>query len=124
VAVNDAGDDTFVRALQKRLREAEAPDAIVRARLSAARARAIGGVRTRGPRWIWTMAGAALAASVTVALLVLHPLGRMDASEQDEVAHGEMFELLVDDDEDPILEAELYEDLDLLTWLAAEDERV
>ncbi|TDU30689.1 hypothetical protein DFR24_0038 [Panacagrimonas perspica] len=121
--MSDVSDDTFARALQTRLREAEMPDVVVRARLSAARAGAIA-ARTRRPAWAWTMAGAALAASVAAAVLFFHPFGRMQAVGQEEMAQGEIFELLLDGDEDPVLEAELYEDLDVLTWLAAEDERV
>lgn len=120
--MNEIENDKFALELQMRLREGEAPDAVVRARLSAARARAIA-TRARRPAWAWAMAGAALAASVTMALLISDPFGRVDAADPAEMAQGEMFELLVDD-EDPVLEAELYENLDVLTWLAAEDERV
>lgn len=124
--MSDVGDDDrFAMEVQTRLREGEAPDAVIRARLSAGRARAVA-ARARPPVWTWATAGMALAASVAVAVLIARPPAGTDAADHDDVAQGEMFELLLDgdDDDDPVLEAELYEDLDVLTWLAEDDERV
>ncbi len=125
MAVSEPGDEAFVRELRERLRETEASEAGTGVRLSAARARSLE-VRAGRPVWAWwAAAGGLIAASVVVATMTLHPPFATDRSGWSEVAHDDFFfEQLVDEDEDPMLEAELYEDLDVLTWLAEADERV
>lgn len=122
--MSEPGDEAFVRELRERLRETEASEAGTGVRLSAARARSLE-VRAGRPVWAWAAAGGLIAASVVVATMTLHPPFATDRSGWSEVAHDDFFfEQLVDEDEDPMLEAELYEDLDVLTWLAEADERV
>ena len=119
-------DDMLMGELRERLRaSSDTPDAVVRARLSAIRARAIA-LRARAPAWR-VAAGAALAASLAAAVIVLRPdtvhPPRQSPAGDEVVAQSGLLELLTDDDEegdDPVMEAEFYEDLDVLTWLAGD----
>ncbi len=119
-------DKALARELRARLRaSSDMPDAVVRARLSAVRARAIAS-RVRSPAWNWAAAGAAVAASLVAAVIALQPDAGFPprqpaAGGDDVVAQSGLLELLTDDDgegDDPAMEVELYDDLDVLTWLA------
>lgn len=122
--MKESDDDAQLQqTLRTALQSSESPDAVVRARLSAARARAVDGQR-RSSAWPWAVAGAASVAAIAMwGGITLRPhVDMQGAAHPDDLAQDELFELLTDDN-DPLQEAELYEDLDVLTWLSEEEDR-
>ena len=117
--MNEADEETLARALRERLRASETLDPGARARLSAARARALEAARSRS--WAWMGAGGLVAASLLAALLVLRPSATPPTS-ADVAQADEAFEWMLDQD-DPALDPQFYEDLDLLHWMAEGDDR-
>ena len=109
-------DQDFVQELRERLRAGEAPDAVTRTRLSAARARALDARISRAGWAPWGVLAGAVTAGLVAATLLLRPASLPSAGESD-LAQGEFFEMMLDEDGDDTL----YEDLDVLVWLAGEE---
>jgi hypothetical protein len=103
----DERDRALARKLRAQLRAGEELDYVTRAKLSAARARAV--AATHRPTG-WWMAGGLTAASVLAAFLVL----RMPNSAAPSTA--DTLELMTDE-----LDPEFYQDLDMYQWLADSD---
>jgi hypothetical protein len=119
----DEDEETFARELQARLRQAEDVDAVTRARLSAARARALDAAKRPRVAWApWTALGGLVAAGLVAAAVLLRPESNplMQGDLPRDIAPGEFFELVLDDD-DPTADADMYEDLDVLVWLDGGD---
>jgi hypothetical protein len=109
----------LARRLQATLRtQDDGVDAVMTARLRAARARALDdapGHRVSG--WLFASGGLAAATALAV-LLVMHPLRATTsgpASGSAQAPQAEALEVLTDD-----VDAELYEDLELYRWLERE----
>lgn len=119
----DDRDTRLKQSVQAALRDSETPDGAVRARLAAMRRRALDRP-SRSIAWPWAALGGAVAASVLAVMIAVHePESRMDsAAHRGDLAQVDLLESLTEDD-DPLQEADLYEDLDVLTWLSGEDER-
>lgn len=117
--MNDPGEEEerLAQTLRERLRASEGLDPVARARLSAARARALEPARPR--TWAWAGAGGLVAATLLAALLVLRP-ATMPTPPADLAQADEAFELMFEDD--TALDPEFYEDLEVLSWLAGGDE--
>lgn len=113
-------DQDWQRRLGERLRASESLDAVTRARLSAARARALAdAARDEGSR-SWIKAGALIgAAAALVAVVMLRQPSEPQPAPR--LAQAETLELLLDDDSAPA-DPEFYEDLEVLRWLAQADE--
>lgn len=109
-----AADLAFARQLRDALRDSETLDYVTRARLGAARARAV--AEARKPRGLgathWLGLGGALAAGLLVAVLAPWRAGVPVPVAPTSIAHGDTLELLLDEN-DP----EFYEDLDLYRWI-------
>lgn len=99
-------------ALQAKLRGSEELDYVTRARLSAARARALDAARRPARTWLFASSGLTAAVAL-VAILLWQPHLRgpsgIDASPG---SQAEALDVLTDD-----VDAEFYEDLDLYRWL-------
>jgi len=100
----DPADRALAQKLQERLRATEDLDYVTRAKLSAARARAVSALPRRTTWWMAT--GGLTAAAVLAVVLVL----RMP---QATTTTADALELMTDE-----LEPEFYQDLDLYQWLA------
>lgn len=116
-------DARLARALGSELRASEHLDRETQARLAAMRGRATA-LRTQPQRGLrvgrlaWLGAGGALAAALLLALLL--PRDEAPSGLRQVLAQDDAFELILDDD--PALDPELVDDLEMLTWLAAGDE--
>lgn len=114
-------DDEFSRALRDQLRASENLDAVTRARLAAARARALDARPASawtGAR-LWVGGGSAVAAALLVALVLVRTDRSTTAHEA--MAQADALELMFD--EEALPDPEFYEDVDVLTWLAEGDDR-
>lgn len=110
-------DEKLAQHLREQLRASETLDPVARARLSAARARALEPARSKP--WAWLGAGGLVAASLLAALLVPQLATRI--VQAPDLAQAEAFEWMFD--EDTAADPEFYEDIEVLTWLASGDER-
>lgn len=110
-------DEALAQRLREHLRASETLDPVVRARLSAARARALEPAHSKS--WAWLGAGGLLAASLLAALLVPQFIAQKEQAP--DLAQAEAFEWMFDDD--TAADPEFYEDIEVLTWLVTGDER-
>lgn len=94
------------------LRQTERVDAVMSAKLAAARARALDAAGTAPRRaWAWPLSGAIAAALLALVMLP----AREPAPSPSDYAGGEALDLLIDE-QDP----QFYEDLPLYQWLDGE----
>ncbi len=126
-------EDDAVNAdrLGRMLRDSEELDVVSRSKLSAVRARVLEASRSQevqGPNRWWLGLGGAVAAVVMMSV-ILPRVGILDKDERERSfeqarlaaqPQPEILELLAEDD--PILQSDLYEDLEFMTWLAQEEE--
>jgi len=113
--LEDLDDAQRAAALRWRetLRASETLDAPTAGRLAQARARALGGNRTRSP-WVWATGGLTAAAIVAVLALLLQLGGPARwQGERVDAGTAEALDVLTDD-----LDPDFYQDLELYRWLA------